>query len=665
MKLVFDIETDGLLPTVSRIHCICAKDVDTEQEYSFYGETIEDGLAFLACAEELIGHNIVGYDLPALKKLAGFTYSGNVLDTLVLSRIIYPEIKEQDFQLRAYQEKRGLALFNQVGSHSLGAWGKRIGTYKEDFNKDFSIFTQTMLEYCQQDVRVTYELYKKFLDKLPPQSCIELEQEMSRLCLEMELHGWPFNLEAAKKLYEEVRVKRDSIVTQLRAIFPGWEEEMKCPAYYTYQYEGLSFRSVSKGSVEDEAYLSLKASYGKAITRKLIQEGIQDGPVRKRKVQFKPGSGKHIERAFKEKYGWKPTSFNKDGSAQVNEEILEGLEYPECKLLLEYELLQDRCEKLKEGRNGGWIDYASADGRIHGHIISNGAVTCRATHNRPNVAQVPSNDKPYGRQCRELFTTVPGYVLLGSDADSLELRCLAHYLSWHDGGEYAKIVSLGKKEDLTDVHSVNQRAANLASRDNAKTFIYGFLYGAGEEKVGRIVGVSLQEIEIYRVTRKKEWESLKRQRKKRGLPDDAYSIALCLRGRDLIQEFLSNTPALKVLREKVKERVREQGYLTSLDGRKLHIRYEHAALNTLLQSAGSIVCKTWMVECHKLIKERNVDAIQVGWIHDEKQWVVRIGQEDDMKRICEDAIKSAEQILNFRCPLSCGVSIGEDWSKTH
>src|SRR5690606_28269302 len=191
-----------------------------------------------------------------------------------------------------------------------------------------------------------------------------------------------------------------------------------------------------------------------------------------------------------------------------------------------------------------------------------GAVTGRCTHSNPNIAQVPGVGSPYGKECRELFCVDEGYKLVGADASGLELRCLAHYMARYDGGAYAKILLEG------DIHTENQKAAGLPTRDDAKRFIYSFLYGAGDAKIGQIIG---------------KGEAA---------------------GKKLKENFLKRTPALKRLREDVAAAVKKRGYLIGIDGRKLHVRSEHAALNTLLQSAGALLVKQATVNLYRELSRR-------------------------------------------------------------
>ena len=254
-----------------------------------------------------------------------------------------------------------------------------------------------------------------------------------------------------------------------------------------------------------------------------------------------------------------------------------------------------------------------------------GAQTSRCSHSHPNIAQVPNTNAPYGSVCRELFKPDTDMDLLGIDVSSLELRCLSHYLARYDGGRYGKLLL------ESDIHTANQRSAGLATRDQAKTFIYGFLYGAGNEKIGQIVGKGKAE------------------------------------GARLKKEFLSKIPALKYLRDAVQKKAKS-GFIMGLDGRKVPVRSNYAALNTLLQSAGAIICKRWIVEMHSLLQEEfkdGEDYAQVAFVHDEVQLTVKREYGNRIGELGVKAIAIAGEKYNFRIPLTGEFKTGSNWATTH
>lgn len=402
-------------------------------------------------------------------------------------------------------------------------------------------------------------------------------------------------------------------------VFPGWWVEMKTPKYWKTQVGEYSFKAKTKGALEKEIRASIE---DKEIKADLL-DAIGMGEMKQKHTPFNPGSRQHIYRVFKEKYDWKPKQFTPSGEPKVDDTILNELEYPEAKLLAEYFLLDKRIGQLAEG-NQAWLKLVR-NGRIHGRVNTIGAVTGRCTHSHPNVAQVPANRVPYGERMRDLFVASKGMKMVGADASGLELRCLAHYMAFWDKGEYAKVLL----ED--DIHSVNQKAAGLPTRDNAKTFIYAFLYGAGDEKIGSIVGSGREA------------------------------------GKFLKSKFLKTLPALGSLVKMVKAAA-NKGYIKGLDGRNLKIRSEHAALNTLLQSAGAIVMKFALVEADRLLQQKftsGVDYEFVGNIHDEMQLECREEIAEEVGSIIVTAIENATEHFDFKCPLTGDYQVGDSWAKTH
>jgi DNA polymerase I-like protein with 3'-5' exonuclease and polymerase domains len=351
---------------------------------------------------------------------------------------------------------------------------------------------------------------------------------------------------------------------------------------------------------------------------------LLNGELRVKKIPFNPGSRKQIADAFKEKYGWSPKEFTPEGRPKLNEEVLSKLSFPEAKLMVKYLTVSKRLGQVADG-NESWLK-AEVDGRIYGGVNPCGAVTSRCTHSRPNMAQVPRVGALWGKDCRSLFIAPEGCLLVGVDASGLELRCLAHYTYPFDDGGYTKEILEG------DIHTANQKAAGLKNRDDAKTLIYAVCYGAGDYKIGQIVGGGRNE------------------------------------GRMLKSKFFSKIPALKKVKEGIAYRLKHQEYLTGIDGRKLNIRSPHSALNTLLQSAGAIAMKEATCILHRKFRSMGwgiADVQQVAHIHDEIQLQCRTEIADEVGKIAVESIKEAGQNLGFRCPLDGSYNTGINWAETH
>jgi DNA polymerase I-like protein with 3'-5' exonuclease and polymerase domains len=586
MRLIFDIETDGLNPTL--VWCICAIDVDSGKEYSFRPDEVEEGVQFIGQATELIGHNIMGYDLPALEKLYGFKPTCKITDSLILTRLIWADVKDHDFN----NYRAGAFPARLIGSHSLKAWGYRLQIFKDDFGEttDWSEYSEEMLEYCMQDVRVTAKLFARIESKNYSSDAIELEHEIHRICLQQTKNGFPFNVQKAVQLQAQLNDRATELKRQLQERFGGWWES-----------KGLFTPKRTQGMYTEGQRLT-KVSW----------------------VDFNPRSREHIAKKLKE-LGWKPSVFTETGLPKVDESILKELKFPEAELLCEYLLIEKRLGQLAEGKNA-WLKLEK-DGKIHGEVITNGTVTSRCTHQRPNMSQVPSVNAPYGVECRSLFYAPDGYVLLGMDMSGLELRCLAHMTHQWDGGAYGKEILEG------DIHTANQQAAGLPDRQTAKVFIYSFLYGAGDEKIGKTIGKGRQA------------------------------------GKALKDRFLERTPAIKNLRDAVAKQVQQHNSLRGLDGRRFNTRSEHSAVNTLLQGTGAILCKRWVVMWHQMLKEAGYvdgkDYLQVAFVHDEIQMLVKEMYADKIAEIGLNAIKQTGEYYNFNITLDGEYKLGSNWAETH
>ena len=458
-------------------------------------------------------------------------------------------------------------LYNPIrdAGHSLEAWGKTLGFQKGDFH-DFLEYSPEMLEYCKRDTEVT-RLVAQQLEKEGKgfqSKAYDLECKVRAIIDKQQNNGFAFKIKEAMILQAQLQDELDDLSTKAQEDFKPTEVVLKTKTKY------IPFNIAS---------------------RKQIAERLQDK-------------------------GWEPKQMTDKGNVIINEAVLSKIDMPEAKMFNRYFLLQKRTGLIKS-----WIKACEEDNRVRGKVMTLRTITGRMAHAVPNMAQVPAIYSPYGRECRGLWTVddVSKYRLVGVDASGLELRCLAHYMN---DPEYTNIVLTG------DVHTANQHAAGLQTRDQAKTFIYAFLYGAGAAKIGKVVG---------------------------GGPK---------KGQQLITKFLNNMPALKVLRDQV-TRWSSNGTVPALDGRLLHIRSEHAALNTLLQGAGAIVCKQWLVHIMERVIKAKLDARLVASIHDEYQFEVAIPDIERFCRLTKEAMTQTTKTLKMKCELDCDYKVGKTWADTH
>lgn len=659
-RFVYDIETDGLLEDMTKIHCLVLWDIDTEELFSFrndghpdnYARLLE-GVQMLEQADLRVGHNIIKFDEPALAKLFPNDFTpnpaGKVLDTLILVRLIWPNIIDSDM-LRV---KKGQLPGKLIGAHGLEAWGYRLGEWKGDYSKEFvarlvadgwertaaakevwRLWSQDMQDYCDQDVRSNLKLYQRCQAKGYAPRAVWDEMDMAVLCQKIEENGFPFNEQAAGSLYATLSGHRARLEDQLRTEFGMWVEQdgnAKRPSTSNASlgYWGDTHWADLNGEPLGPDQFTPKGQPNAAAKRDGVKRHFKGYPYTPIKIiEFSPTSRAHIANRLRVLYGWKPTEFTKSGDAKVDDEVVAGLPYSCAPLLLEYFTIMKRIGQLAEG-NQAWLKLVT-NGKIHGGYNTVGAVTRRATHSRPNIGQVPSVKSAYGKECRELFGVPKGWWQVGTDASGLELRALAHFMGLYDGGAYGKILLEG------DIHTANKEAAGLDTRDQAKTFVYAFLYGAGDAKIGSIVG------------------------------------GTSARGKLLKSTFLAKLPALGALVKAVKAKAKNHKHLLALDGGVLHVRSDHAALNTLLQSAGALVCKKWAVLLERKLLDRGYkhgwdgSFVFLAWVHDELQIAART--EELAKEIGEasrEAMKETEAYYQFKCPLDIDYKVGKNWSDCH
>ena len=582
MQLVFDIETDGVEAT--KVWCIVAYDIDTEKVYSFAPDELDAGVELLTKADKLVGHNIVNFDVPLVKKFfnVDLTETATLIDTLVLSRLFNP---------------------TREGGHALAGWGYRLGHPKGEFKDFLGGYSQEMLDYCINDVLVN----AKVLEHLKRESkgfsaqSVEIEHKIAKLVDDQRKHGFFLDMKTTTLLQAELEEELNAVMAEVRKEFKPKRE------VYTLRIAYNADGAVSKFATCRELKKRVRLDddeYDQISEHKKIKRIIR--------TDFNLGSRPQIA-AYLQDFGWKPKKFTPTGQPVVDEGTLKKIKnIPQAQLIARYLMLQKRL-----GMVASWLEEVEDDSRVHGYVNHNGAVTGRMTHRQPNTAQIVSSNSEYGKECRTCWTVPEGKKLVGIDASGLELRMLAHYL---DDEEYTNEIING------DIHSHNQRIAGLESRSQGKTFIYALLYGAGDIKLGTVAG---------------------------GGRDT---------GAKLRKLFFDNLPAFKTLKDRV-GRASKKGYIKGLDGRKLIVRSQHAALNTLLQSAGAIVMKRALILFTEYTK--HLDAHVVANVHDEWQVESAADVAEEVGKMGVKAIKDAGLSFNLACPLDGEYKIGDNWYDTH
>lgn len=732
-RYCFDIEANGLLKEVNLFFCAVVQDVDTGEIWYFEPDEWPGFLNKLKEAHWLIGHNIIGYDIPALFKLFGYVPEPNqvIMDTVVLARMYNPNLEmHPDCPKKVWNAHT--EQMKNVGPHTLMNLGFYAGEYKSNFGEEkaFDEYCPEMLVYCAQDVKTNVAVFKWLMNQTKSWSAesIQCEMEIATYMGEQMRAGWFFNIEAADRLHNEFTETMHQLEDEVRSVFrPIFKPIIVIDENDARVPKVIQPKVKANGELSS---VGLKNIYGEMFDSFIPtpEHTIYIDRIEYRSGAFSPvvteefnlGSRQQIAERM-QRLGWVPDKFTDKGSIIIDDDVLETIGdsgIPEGVLLQRYFKVSKLCSMVKS-----WIDAYDWDtGCIHGYVNSVGAVTSRMTHSNPNLAQVPAAstfevhgykmegqktqltpeasdlakmdkvvvlmgykgssadimwdrgdavslslkdgkvDKvlkvvmeaqylrsagwdeahlqvaaahgelllwgrkgSWGADCRELFTVPAGYTQVGCDASGLELRCLSHYMN---DPHYTDLILNG------DIHSHNQHLAGLPTRKNAKTFIYAFLYGAGDAKIGSIINGGSKE------------------------------------GKEIKARFLKGLPKLKALLDKLKEAVEARGMrgtatVKGLDGRRVRVRSPHAALNTLLQSCGAIVMKYWLIAVMREVKARGLDVTPNGNIHDEGQFKVRNDQVEEFEEICLAAFPAVEKYFNFRCPLAGEAKHGPDWAHTH
>ena len=632
---MFDLEGDGLYDKITKIHCIVIKDIDTCEAYEYGPDRLEEALTKLSEFDILIGHNILNYDLPVLLKIKKWRPHEHTeaIDTLVLSRLAHPD------------RPKPINYTGKGGPHSLEAWGYRVGKGKPD-HKEWDVFSPAMLRRCRADVEINYLTYFAVSGELEDFSdeSIRLEHEIARIVTDQEHYGIRFDRETALEYIEDLSRRIESIDKEIIPLLPKELEIIGTPINRPFRVDGEYSKKV-QGYLEEN------------------YDGVHCvcGPFnRVRFHNFNIDSTEKVKQFLLDS-GWQPESWNfskKTGlkTSPKLEGDFEGITGDLPKRVKERITWRHRKSQIE-----GWIGNArllnntsSGDTSLGLHnssdpvwILKAGANPCgtntgRMRHN--TIVNIPkanadkdtgeliwNTDKQkdiYGTQMRSLFIPREDYVLVGHDAAGLELRMLAHYMN---DPEFTDEVLNG------DIHTFNQERAGLPTRDSAKTFIYAFLYGAGDGKIGRIVG---------------------------GDADD---------GRAIKEDYFGSLPKLKKFIDNVK-RASGQGYLRGLDGRKFWMRKDkngrikrQTAPNVLLQGAGAIIMKQSCVWLWDEVRKNKIDAFKVLDMHDEGQSEVR-NTPQMIEPYCELAVSSivlAGEHFKLNIPLATDYKIGMNMAETH
>jgi len=611
MKLVFDIETDGLQPHVSKIWCLVAISPDTGEKFIFSDydsdyPSLQEGLKFLKEATILAGHNICGYDLPVLKQLVNFEPDSTtkLWDTWVMSQTIQ------------YKRKH---------KHGLEGWGSFFNFPKIEFN-DFSEYSKEMLEYCIRDVELNVKVYNKLKEdavkiaQINPTffKGLEVETEFARIEADMRNLGWSFDLKKAYNIKEEISNRMQLIESTMepkigmRTLKLDKPEEFKEPKW----------RKDGCYAVQTAKYFGIE-----------VERGKEDRPIEGAycRVEFAQASLGSLEvvKDYLYSIGWIPDEWNVERingkfvnkSPKLTESSLEPLG-EDGLMLSEYLSIRNRKSVVE-----GWIKQVEeGDGRLHGKVWTVGTPTFRCRHEV--IANLPSVGSTYGEELRSLLTCEAGLSIVGADSAGNQMRGLCHYIGNDD---FTNEVING------DVHQRNADVLGV-SRKIAKPFLYAYLFGAGAGKLGLIL------------TGKRDTKV----------------------GQQADEKFKSSIPGLAALKDKLSAQYNttanrfgsDNAYIRGLDGRLIFVSSEHQTLNYLLQTAEGITCKAAMVYARDRIKAEKVLAYPIIHYHDEMAWVCKDEDAEVVREICVEAFKEAPKWFGVTC-MDGGGKIGKNYAEVH
>lgn len=610
-RLIFDLETNARnINSVHNLWCLVTLDPDSGEICRYAGESCHRGVGLLRSADTLIGHNILDYDLPVLEKLYDFTYSGRVIDTLMLSRLIYNGLSDKP---------------DRYGRHDLRAWGKRLGCHKGEWT-DFSQFSQGMLDYCVQDVRTTAALLDHLRKAKPSAAAVSLEIEFAALMRRVQNTGFPVDVEGIRTLKAGLERRLEKIQALLDGVFPPKIEVTNKPEWYGYQYRN-DWKPLFEGIKIDEIR-TFKTKTDRA--RWLKFHGIRknevdltEGPLITKVSRFNANSPSQVVAAL-EDLGWQPTKINESGSVNTSEMELCNSGIPVARTIAAY-----RGYTKLLGFANQWLSYEN-NGRIHPNFVGLRAATGRSACKAPNIQQIPSMKRrlsglrvldKYGKKCREVFVPSPGYVLVGSDLAGIEVRLLGHRLAPFDGGKFIDLVTSG-----ADIHQANADDIGI-ERSHAKTVLYASMYGAGPSKIGTQLGVR---------------------------PDVAQQI---------IHRFTAGIKGFKQMQWSLLRELRKTGRIKLIDGRRIQVASDHKVLNYAIQGDAAILMKCWALAAVRELEDTSFRILAI--VHDEMQTECLKKEKKYIKTVLPMMATAAGVNLGFKVPIAADVKCGRSWAETH
>jgi DNA polymerase-1 len=617
MRLLFDIEANGLLDSITKIWMLVAVNIDTKEEHIYCNyfkgaKPLNEFKELLDNATELYGHFILGYDLPAIKKITGWVpkKTTKVYDTLLMS---------QTLNYKRFES----------GRHRLEDWGVFF-KYPKVEHEEWDKYSDDMMHRCREDVvlnlMVLGHLKQELLSYKQKPEIFELlklslrnEHKVLEYCALSYEHGWLIDVDKAKSLVKEMEVKLKVIENEINPILPlrvkPSAKEPKAP------------RWIKNGNYDHHTcrYFGIEPSSG------LVERPIAGPFTLIEYVKPDVGSLEAVKEMLTN-MGWVPTEWN---YKKVGREFIKTSSKLSTDSLMPLGKIGEMIDKYYTVRSRhstltGWLEILDANNRLHGDIFSIGTPTGRARHS--TLVNVPSGDSMYGHEIRSLFITSPGYKIVGSDSAGNQMRGLLHYLK---NPEFTDLVING------DVHSKNAEvltkvAGIPVTRKQAKTFLYAYLYGAGADKLSLII----------------------------------FGYKNSEKGKKLKTAFTKNIPGLSELNTKLQDKYHQskekygKPWVPGLDGRRIYIDSLHKSLNYLIQGCEAVTCKAAMVYAMEKLDEAGIPWKPLTWQHDEIQIEVPDNYAEEAARICAESYREAPK--TFGVEIMDGESkIGNNWNETH
>jgi len=606
MKIIYDIETDGLIDTVNNIWIAVTKNIETNEivtfsDYDPDSKPLNELILYLNKAKVIIGHNIIAYDNVVLNKILNWKPKNiKFIDTMLLSQ---------------------LNNFRREGKHSLGNFGKIIGDQKGD-SPDFTKYSKDMKTYAIQDVNLNHKVYNyvvkeanELVTKRPNyKKALQTEHSIAEICANQVMNKWKFNTPLAKKHYEyltnEMKIIEDEINPTLKPRKVMIDKDPKMARY------------LQNGNFSIVTCKMLSKYLGKEIkpTDTHLWEPNKTFQ-RYEMIEADLGNMEQV-RAMLLENGWKPSQFTPKGEPKITEDTLHTIEGDIGQKVLKYYQLRSRHSVLK-----GWIELAELNNdRVYVEAFNIGTPTFRQRHSK--IVNVPSVNAFFGKEMRELFMADDDKVMVGCDSSGNQIRALCHYLNNKDVNNH---VLNG------DIHQHNADTIGV-SRPLAKGLLYATIFGAGFAKLGKMV-TGVEDLQKGKEVKEKLYSALP------GLKELLKRL----------NTFFYTTQNKNSL-----------GFIPALDGRKIYAESSFKLLNYLLQSFEAITVKNAVVNAFKMFKDENIEVDMLGLIHDEVQLQTK---PENIKRVKEILSYSFGDFitkeLNLNIQMAGDAKEGKTWYETH